>query len=59
MKRPVTQLELLIEAYMGGKEECTFNINQAKYNLEGSDFISTEKEVNNYITILEEYKKML
>ena len=48
----------VIEELWGSKEEFTFNIIKRYKNLEGSDFSGTRKEVNNIITILEEYKML-
>ena len=49
----------VIEAHMGGKEEISFNINQAIYTLGGLDIIQTEHDNENFIVVLEEYHKML
>lgn len=49
----------VIEAHMGAKEEFTFNINQAIYNLEGMDVSGVESDVDNFTIIFQEYRKIL
>ena len=50
----------VIEAHMGGKEEFTFNINQAIYNIQGMEDISqTESDVDNFTIVFQEYRKIL
>ena len=49
----------IIESQMGSQQEFTFNINREIFSLEAMDISTTECDVNRYIVVLEEYKKML
>ena len=50
---------MVIESQMGREQQFTFDMNREIYSLETMDISGTEDEVNRYIVVLNEYKKIL
>ena len=50
---------MVIESQMGREQQFTFDMNREIYSLETMDISGTEDEVNRYIIVLNEYKKIL